>query len=141
MADDIAKKIGAKLTLGDLDLLEKEETETQDFETYATYWLEDYIKPLRRESTYERYRDILKRHVFPEIGKRPIGEIKRAELRNLLLRKRKAKYSRSMICLIRDVISGPMGYAVDEEIITGNPVQASLNGSNWKGTKGLPLNP
>jgi integrase len=102
---------------------------------------EDYIKPLRRVSTNERYRDILKRHVFPEIGKRSIGEIRRAEIRNLLPRKRKAKLSRSMICLIRDGISGPIGYAVDEEIIPGKPVTGTLKRLQLERDKRLAVEP
>ncbi len=141
LAMEIARKIEAKLTLGDLSLLEKEETESQDFETYATYWLEDYIKPLRRQSTYERYGDLLKRHVFPKIGKRPIAEIKRAEIRNLIVSKKKAKLSRSMICLIRDVISGPMGYAVDEELIPGNPVTGILKRLQLERDKRITVEP
>ena len=142
LAMDIAKKIEAKLTLEDLSLLEKDEQSTKKtFEEYATYWLEDYIKPLRRQSTYERYGDILKRHVFPTLGKRPIAEIKRFEIRNLILRKKKAKLSRSMICLIRDVISGPMGYAVDEELITGNPVTGILKRLQLERDKRITVEP
>ena len=141
LAMDIAKKIEAKLTLGDMGLLEKEKTLKTDFETYATNWLEDYIKPLRRDSTYERYGDLLKRHVFPEIGKRPIDEIKRAELRNLFLRKKKQKLSRSMICLIRDVISGPMAYAVDDELIAGNPVAGILKRLQLERDKRITVEP
>lgn len=82
--------------------------------------------PRKWASTHERYHDILKRHVFPTLGKRPIDEIKRFEIRNLILKKNKAGLSRSMICIIRDVISGTMGYAVEDEIITGNPVSGIL---------------
>ena len=71
-ANKIAKKIEAKLVLSDLDILETHATEQPNFEEYAKCWLEDYIKPLRRPSTYERYRDILERHVFPTLGKKPI---------------------------------------------------------------------
>ena len=126
LANKIAKKIEAKLVLGDFEMLDVPETVQPSFEEYANYWLEDYIKPLRRTSTYERYRDILKRHVFPILGKRPIDEIKRFEIRNLILKKNKAGLSKSMICLIRDVISGAMGYAVEDEIIPGNPVSGIL---------------
>jgi integrase len=126
LANDIAKKIQARFTLGDFDLLENDENAQPTFEEYANYWLEDYIKPLRRLSTYERYRDILKRHVFPVFGQIKIDEIKRVEIRNLFLKKSKAGLSRSMICLIRDVMSGPMGYAVEEELIPGNPVAGIL---------------
>lgn len=141
LAMDVAKKIEARLTLGDMGLLEKEEDKKPDFETYATLWLEEYIKPLRRESTYERYGSLLKKHVFPAIGKRPIDEIKRNEIRNLFLRKKKENLSRSMICLIRDVISGPMGYAVDDELIPGNPVTGILKRLQLERDKRITVEP
>ena len=140
-AEKIAKKIEAKLTLGDLGLLNKDEEAQPSFEDYANYWLEGYIKPLRRLSTYERYKDILNRHVFPVLGKKPIDLIKRAEIRNLFLQKRKEKLGRSMICLIRDVISGPMGYAVDEELIPGNPVAGILKRLQLEREKGIKIEP
>lgn len=141
LANDIAKKIGARLTLGDLDFLDNDENANPSFEEYANYWLEDYIKPLRRSSTYERYRDILKRHIFPVLGQKKIDEIKRVEIRNLLLKKNKAKLSRSMICLIRDVMSGPMGYAVDEELIPGNPVAGILKRLQLERDKRITVEP
>jgi len=124
LANKVAKMIEAKLTLKEYDLDEKDQAPA--LKEYAEIWLEDYIKPLRRLTTYERYSDLLKRYVFPILGKRPIDEIKRSEIRKLLLGMHKRGLSRSMICLVRDVISGPMGYAVDEEILQANPVSGIL---------------
>ena len=126
LANEIARKIEAKLILGQFEIEAGSKKKAPCFKEYATIWLESYVKPLRRWSTYERYSDMLKRHVFPTLGNRPIDEIKRSELRDLILKKKKSGLSRSMICLIRDVMSGPMGYAVDEEIIPGNPVSGIL---------------
>jgi integrase len=126
-AEKVAKKIEARLTLGELGLLAKAEAkEKPNFKDYAEHWLETYIKPLRRRSTYERYRDIMSRHLLPALGKKQIDQIKRTDIRDLILSKSKAGLSRSMISLIRDVISGPMGYAVEDEIIPGNPVSGIL---------------
>jgi len=59
LAYEVAKKIEAKLTLGDLDL-GKEEKKVPSFKEYAETWLSTYVKPLRRFSTYEGYEDLLK---------------------------------------------------------------------------------
>ncbi|MBN1903690.1 MAG: site-specific integrase [Deltaproteobacteria bacterium] len=139
-AIQIAKKIEAKLTLGDLDLLDKEET-LPLFEEYANYWLENYIKTLRRSSTYERYRDMLNRHIFPVFGKKPIDQIKKVDIKNLILQKSGEGLGRSMICLIRDVISGPMGYAVDEELLPGNPVSGVLKRLQLEREKRVKIEP
>ena len=81
---------------------------------------------------------ILKSRVF---GQKKIDEIKRVEIRNLFLKKKKAKFSRSMICLIRDVMSGPMGYAVDEELIPGNPVTGILKRLQLERDKRITVEP
>jgi len=140
-ASDAAKQIEAKLVLGDFGLLEAPASKKPTFEEYANIWLEDYIRPLRRQSTYERYGDMLKRHVFPTFGKIPIDEIKRSEIRNLILKKSKDGLSRSMICLIRDVMSGTMGYAVEDELIPGNPVSGILKRLKLERDKRITVEP
>jgi len=141
LANEIAKKIEARLVLGDFKLQEDDSIKLPTFEEYAKCWLEDYIKPLRRSSTYERYGDILKRHVFPTFGNKLISEIKRSEIRNLILKKSKAGLSRSMICLIRDVMSGALGYAVEDELIPGNPVSGILKRLKLERDKRITVEP
>ena len=71
MAIEAARKIEAKLALGDLGVIE-EKPKPPLFKEYAQLWLEGYIKPLRRDTTYERYNSILERHVNPVFGKVPL---------------------------------------------------------------------
>ena len=141
LAHEVAEKINAKLVLSEFDLQKPEEKKSPIFKDYSHMWLDDYIKPLRRESTYERYTHILKKHVYPTFGKIPIDQIKRKDIRNLLLKANKKGLSRSMICLIRDVISGPMGYAVDEEIIDANPVTGILKRLKLERDKRISIEP
>jgi len=140
-ANDVAAKIEAKLILGDVGFIESSKKKLPTFQEYATYWLEGYIKPLRRVTTHERYGDMLKRHVYPTLGNVPIDELKRSKIRNLILEKRKTGLSRSMICLIRDVISGPMAYAVDEELILANPVTGILKHLQLERDKRITVEP
>jgi integrase len=121
LAMEAAKKIGAKLALGDMGIME-DQPKTPTFKEYAETWLHGYVKSLRRQSTFERYQDVLRRHVYPTLGSRPIDKIGRGEIRELLLRLHGSKgLSRSSICLIRDVIGGPLSFALDEELIPSNP--------------------
>jgi integrase len=46
-----------------------------------------------------------------------------------------------MISLIRDVISGPLGYAVDEELIPGNPVSGILKRLRLEREKRITIEP
>src|SRR5208337_2090662 len=50
-----------------------------------------------------------------------LDEIKRSDLRSLPFTLNGKGLSRSSVCLVRDTISGPLSYAVDEEIISTNP--------------------
>jgi len=129
LAEEVGKKINARLTLGDLDLIEDKQR-TPKFMEYAKLWLESYVKHLRRESTYERYCSLLELHVFPVLGKVPLDEIKRGDIRNLLISLLKKNLSWGTVCLVRDVISGPMIQAFDEELITANPVARILKRIN-----------
>ncbi|MFC1826615.1 tyrosine-type recombinase/integrase [Thermodesulfobacteriota bacterium] len=126
---EVQKRLEAKITLGTFSIADtaEENKSVPVFKIYARLWLDDYILGLvkqgkRRQSTYERYSTILDRYVFPAIGKMPLDRIKRGDIRNMLLRYPKQGKSTSLVCLIRDVTSGVMGYALDDEIIAVNPV-------------------
>jgi integrase len=68
-----------------------------------------------------RYQDILTRYVYPAMGRKLISEIKRGEIRDLLLRLHRGGLSKPTVTLVKDVISGPLAFAVDEELIPVNP--------------------
>jgi integrase len=120
LAREAAMKIEAKLALGDMGIME-DQPKAPMFREYAELWLHGYIKGLRRQSTFERYQDVLRRYIFPVLGNRPIDKISRGEIRELLLNLYWKGLSRSTVCLIRDVIGGPLSFALDEELIPANP--------------------
>lgn len=139
-AKEAAAKIEARLTLGDFAIEDKPQKKPL-FKEYAGLWRDGYIKPLRRPSTYERYGDILKNYVNPAIGDMEIDTIKRRNIRDLFLKLHQKKYSRSTICLCRDVISGVLGHAVDDELIEANPVSGILKRLNLDREKQLQVEP
>ena len=108
--------------MGEMKIESQSENRMPIFKEYAAMWLNDYIKGIRRSSTFERYGDALKKHVYPVLGNKLLIEITRGEVRNLLLRLYNSGLSKSMIRIIHACISGPMAYAVDEEIIPANPI-------------------
>lgn len=138
-AKEVAKKVEARLALGEFNIQERSQMPT--FKEYAEQWLTTDIKATRRHSTYERYRDILKGHVYPEIGTKRLDEIGRADIRKLLLGLHKNGYSRSTICLVRDVISGPFGCAIDDELLSVNPVQGILKRLKLERSRGAEVSP
>ena len=119
-AKEVAGKIQAKITLGDFNI-ENQQESCPTFKEYAKKWLA-FIEVMRQGTTHERYEGILRLHINPTFGKKRLDEITRGELRDLLLKKSK-DYSKSMVALMRDVLSGVFNYALDEELIKVNPVR------------------
>jgi integrase len=118
-ANKVAKELRRKIALGEYSIA-KPEKKAPLFKDYAPTWL-NYIEAERKASTHDEYSQILKDHVMPAFKNRRLDEITRGDIRNFLIEKGK-DYSRSRVCLCRDVLSGVMGFAVDDELIASNPV-------------------
>jgi integrase len=117
---EVARKIQAKLTLGDLRI-EKLERQVPTFKEYSEKWLA-HVGDMRKGTTYGRYENILRLHLNPKLASNRLDEITRGDLRDLLVEKSKAR-SRSTVELMRDVLSGVFNYAVDEEILETSPAR------------------
>lgn len=117
-AEKAAKLLEAKLALSEFNLNDREPVL---FQNYAEVWMES-IHSSRSTSTSERYRDILRQHILPEIGTLPLTKIARVDIRRVLQRVQKKGLSYSSVRLTRDVLSGVLGCAVDDELIDSNPV-------------------
>jgi len=118
-AEDVATKIEAKLKLGEFSFEEKKPVPT--FKEYSTKWIEGYVKINLRESTFDEYESVLRNHVLPVFKKEKIDSITRGDIRDLLLSKYSGGLSQKRVLLIKDVISGVLNYALDEELIKTNP--------------------
>jgi integrase len=140
-AIEAAKKIEAKLTLEEFKIGTAEEKKVPTFGEYATLWLETYVKSLRRKSTYERYQVALIKHIFPAIGNISLDQVTRGDIRALLLKHHTQGRSKSAVCTLRDICSGPFVAAIDEELISVNPVAGVLKRLNIKREKKLPIEP
>ena len=118
-AREVARKIEARLVLGELNV-EKMKHKVPFFGEYAQLWLTGYVNQNLRQSTYEQYENILKKHLLPVFKNRPIDTINRSDVRELLLQNA-VKLSHKRVLLIKDVLSGVLNWAVDEELIEVNP--------------------
>ncbi len=127
-ADKLASSLREKLKKGQLDLGKPKKTQVPTFGEYSDLWVE-YIGTVRRESTHERYQELLRNHVLPVFGTMRLHEITKGHVRDFLVSKLKATtmknkvgYSPATICILRDILSGVFNFAVDEEILVVNPV-------------------
>lgn len=124
LAQEVARKIEARLILGDVGVLQ-EEKQLPLYKDYADLWLQTHVKPFRKPTTYERYEDLQKRYILPVFGKKRLDEISRLEVRQFL-KQIMGKRSYRTVEFIKDVMSGPFVLAIDEEVITTNPCSGIL---------------
>jgi integrase len=117
-AERVASKIREKINNKEFKI---EDKKLPLFKDYAEKWLEGYVKVMRRESTYERYREALTKHIYPSLSDKRIDEIKRGVIKDILLDQISKDYARATVTLTKDVLSGVFNCALDEEILISNP--------------------
>jgi integrase len=118
-AEEAAGRIQAQLALGqfDLDPPAKEQPPAL-FKQYADAWIDTIdCKP----STRADYRAILKNHVGPVFYSLPMTEVTRGHIKRFLLGKKADGFAKSTVTHMKNVVSGIMSAAVDDEIIPANP--------------------
>jgi integrase len=120
-AEVVARKIEAKLALGDFNLEEKKEKPIPLFKDCAQAFIEITVPATCKESTVRDYQDILKNHVSPIFEELLVDEITRGKVKDFLLSKLNDGYASSTVSHMRDVISGVLNQAVDDELIPANP--------------------
>ena len=120
-AEGIAKKIEAKLVLGDMDLAEKKTVTVATFEEYANTWMTFNVLATCKPSTEKDYRSILDNHVLPAFGKKSVMEIKRMMIKKFLMGKIKSGFAASTVSHMKSCIGGPLNVAVDDGVLTANP--------------------
>ena len=135
LARDVARKIEAKLVLSDFDI-ETDKPKVPTFKDYSEKYLA-YIQMNRRFSTHERYAQVLRDHINPVFGSKPLDEISRGDVRNFIVKK--AKKFRPFI--FRDIMSGVFNYAIDDEVVKVNPVSGITKRLNIKRDRSEDVDP
>lgn len=125
----VAEKIKARLVLGELDVL-KPKRNIPLFKEYCHLWLEAYVKPTKRVTTHQRYSGLFINYLKSSLGDMPINQIKRSDIRELLLSIKAKGLSKSSVSAAKNVISGTLEYAIDDELISYNPTLGILKKLN-----------
>src|SRR2546430_445339 len=81
-AEEVRRKLEAKLTLGDFKL--DEPPPLPSFAIYAERWLRTYAHIHCRETTAENYRRLLRHHVLPLIGEKRHDEVTREDIKAII---------------------------------------------------------
>jgi len=120
LAQEVAKKIEAKLLLNDVGLLQ-DDKKADTFKRYAETWQITTLPATCKKSTAEDYERILKNHILPIFGEISVAEITRSMVKQLLFKKVAKGYSPSTVTHIKNAISGVLNLAIDDETISINP--------------------
>ncbi len=90
------------------------------FTQVSLKWLEEYVKPLRKITTYNRYKELINKYLTPTIGDMNIIDIHPTNIEDLII-KNKGKISDSTIQSIYTLINTIMNRALKLRIIKDNP--------------------
>lgn len=138
-ADAVASALRRKLALGELKLDEfsgegptaesaatPRATGKQSAPTvseFAGRFLNEYAKVALKQNTWEGYEAVLEKHLLPEWGTRRLDEIKRADVKTLLLKKQNSGLAHGSVQNIHIVISSLFTYALELEVLAAHPAQ------------------
>jgi integrase len=117
-AETVASKIRAKLKLGEFNF--EKERPVSTFKVYADSWIKITIPATCKESTVSDYQDILDKHVLPVFGELKVSDITRGKIKDFLLDKINSGYASSTVTHMRNVVSGVLNKALDDEVISAN---------------------
>jgi integrase len=91
------------------------------FEEYATTWLETYVKPNCKPSTYWEYESVIRNHLKPEFGPVPMVKITRGMVESMVARKVEKGLSRSHVRNIIVPLREMFNNAIDKGLTVPNP--------------------
>jgi integrase len=114
---------------------EEESKQLHTFKALCSEWQSATVKTISAR-TFKHREQMLAKHVLPKIGSRPIAEITRKELRELLLVLDKSAPVTAAHCRI--YIKQIFEWALDAELVQGNPVPKATSLPNQSSRKVVP---
>src|SRR5215467_784400 len=118
-AEEVKRKLEAKLTLGDIGLLD---TAPQAilFSEYAEQWLAHYVTVACKPSSRRIIRGIVRNHLLPAFGPQDLRSITRSQVKTFVAQKHQRyapKYVRNLVRTLHTICE----HAIDEEVLDQNP--------------------
>ena len=91
------------------------------FEEYALQWLETYVKPNCKASTYWEYESVIRNHLIPEFGTTAMVKINRDMVEKMVAKKVEKGLSRSHVRNIVVPLREMFNNAIDKGLSVPNP--------------------
>ena len=118
-ANAVARTIEAKLALGEFSF--EEEKPVKTFKEYADSWIKTTVPATCKESTTDDYQNILRNHVKPVFGTLKVNQITEGAIKDFLFDKVNSGFAGSTVAHMKNVISGVLTKAIDDNAISVNP--------------------
>jgi integrase len=119
IADSIAAKIKKKLVAGELNL--EQRNTCPKFGDYAKHYIDNYAKHATKQNTWKNYETMIKLHLNPVWQNKRLNQIKRADVKKLILQKQQDSFAASTVENIKALVSGIFTHAYEEELLSANP--------------------
>lgn len=103
------------------ELLHPKPVEVLTLDSYLDRWLDEAVKPSVRETTYDGYKDILKRYIRPALGSKALAEIESPDVQELYNSMKARGLSTRMIQYTHAVLRSALKQAAGWNLITRNP--------------------
>jgi integrase len=87
---------------------------------YLGYWLEEVVRPTLQPRTYQGYEAVVRRHIVPVIGQRPLARLSARDVRRVLARVRACGGSARQVQWVHAVLRTALTSASREEITSRN---------------------
>jgi integrase len=118
-AEEVKRKLEAKLTLGDVGLLDTT-PQAVTFGDYAEQWLAHYVPIACKPSSGRVVRGIVRTHLLPSFGTLELRSITRTQVKTFVVQKQQRyapKYVRNLVRTLHTICE----HAIDEEVLDRNP--------------------
>jgi integrase len=120
VAEDVRRKVEARLALGDFGVF-ADESEAVTFGEYADKWLKEYAALHLKESSAENYRGYLERYVKADFGDKPVKSIRRDQVKTWLVSLVQKGLARNTVRLALCALRVVLAHVVEDGIIEANP--------------------
>lgn len=91
----------------------------QSVSSFLTEWLETDIKPRTTANTYSSYKNAIKNHILPILGKMYLTDLMRVHIKNMYIAI--AEKSHRMAQIVKNIMNTSMRYAVNKGLISESP--------------------
>ncbi len=119
-AEEVKRKLEARLALGDFGFLEERKEPT--FAEYAERWLRQHAEIQCKPSTVGSYRYILRVHLLPHFGRLKLVQITREQIKEFVSdRVAEQKYSRNTLRLMLSTMRTIFSHAVEDKLVDRTP--------------------